>query len=204
MSGPLRLCLALALLFLAPLAHARLVTWQLHDVRFSDGTLATGFIVIDTAVHCDSCSDAIRDWKIMMINSDQSVPMWGMFNGYGPWPNSNARYSEHDGKSAFTFATAPWGDAYVQLDLQMQSLLPADGGAVAVDTAGSQEALYFDIRPTGPPPFYLRTVIGGDFTARAIPEASIAAWWTIAIMCVVPLLRAAQPAQSRYAARRSR
>ena len=74
----IRGALAGALILAASSGHAKLLTWNLQDVRFDDGGTATGFFVFDPTSACSSgnCSNVVP-------SADIKTTGFGFYHQYG-------------------------------------------------------------------------------------------------------------------------
>jgi hypothetical protein len=139
-------------------AEARLLTWTLQDVRFSDTTTAEGFFEYDpnTPPCDDNCKDTVPRFDI------------GLFDGYG---YVVAQYTP-EGPGTDIFRSDPaWlvffggsyfsGDVFYELVLQFAPGLPPEGGSVLV--TGAYGYCY-----DGDPCNYIGLISG---SVAAIPEA---------------------------------
>lgn len=129
-------------------AQATLMTWNLDDVTFSDGSSATGAISMDTSANTWSTfSVSTTTGALPAYTFDNNNSGLSFGGGFGP---NNFILTTTDGSRLFNFS--------------FTMALDAAGGSVLLDTANSFECMNCD-------PF--RSVSGGSLSAgepSAMPE----------------------------------
>lgn len=147
--------LAVSLFFCITMSvQATPLTWQLQDVTFDDGGIATGFLTFDYNVN------SILDWNITTSGGDETV---------FPSVTYNDTTSSSDilsGSGTFLFSLL--SDTSRQLRITPVSAL--DGSSASVDlqlgggvgTIGGEEC--YNCSP-------YREITGGSFVLASVPEA---------------------------------
>ena len=141
-----------ALLTAALPAQAIPITYTLANVKFADGTSATGSFIFDAATHI-SAAFAIHTEPGVLSAFDWSKANSGLYFGGGAGPN-NFTIITTDGRRVFNFSfLAPLTDA---------------GGTYAINLASTYECNNCGT---------FRRVVSGSVTSNAVPEPA-----TLALM----------------------